>query len=193
MATRNQRRNVKPRPRPVATETVEETPATPQGEAVEVTTTENPEVIETETGAVIEQDAEPIDPQGGEIPSPPNPEGEDDDFADADGDGIADQFDLDETEFRQYWQDYLDKSRVVPPKGHILFPGEPLTFQGNIIRGDMVELREDVYRMVVPFRSTRPTFTLEARKGTVVPKVQVVTKTQYRSAVGGLFDMILEG
>ena len=178
MATRSNRtRNVKPRPatssaakpQPVAEEPVEE--------AVVADVEENETATEDTTPAIDETAADT---------------GDSEDETDGDSEEVAEQSDLDDTDFRKYWQEYLDKSGVTPPKGHILFPGEPMTFRGDIVRGDIVVLKEDVYRMVIAFRSTRPSFVLEAVAGTEVPKVRVVTKTEYRKAVGGLFDSVLE-
>lgn len=202
MATRSNRRQgaVKPRPgvkpRPagaeVEAEVVDEREADEQAAAAvpeappaqELVTTQEA-IVDGATGEVLsEGDPDPETPAAGD----PDPA-----IADADGDGIPDHLDLDETEYRKYWLQRLADSKITPPKGHILFPGEPLTFSGNVVQGDMVQLTEDIYRMVIPFRSRRPTFTLEAKAGTIVPKVRVVTKTQYRKAVGGLFDAILEG
>lgn len=216
MATRNNRRGaVKPRPgvkpRPATATPVEpEGPLTDIDGQVDPVEPETEAVVDPDTGEVVDEETV-IDPEdvgepviGEEVVADVvtadevnntdvlDPEVTNDPrTTDSDGDGIADEFDLDETEYRKYWTKYLAESGVSAPKGRILYPGEPLTFQGNVLQGDNVLLSEDVYRMVVPFRSRRPTFVLEARKGTIVPRVKVVTKTQYRKAVGGLFDAVL--
>jgi hypothetical protein len=96
--------------------------------------------------------------------------------------------DIEGSEFRQYYSRILEEADVTPPTGRILFPGEPLTFSGSIRKKDHIILTEDVYRMVLPFRSKRPTFTLEARAGKRINNVRVVTKDEYLSAVGDLYD-----
>lgn len=190
MATRSSRsRPVKPRPRPQGETTV----VTEQPSAAEVAAAET---LTTETALVdpdIAADAPEIDPDAEatvetESGATVNPDGTEDP-----DDELAEEADLDESEFRQYWATFLAESGVAAPKGRILYPGEPLTFSGVAINGgDTVLLDEDIYRMVVPMRSRRPTFILEARAGTQVPKVRVVTRTQYQKAVGGLYDAILE-
>ena len=170
MATRSNRtRNVKPRPATSTTAKPQPVAEEPVEEAVVADVEENETAAEDTTPTIDETAADT-----------------------GDSEEVAEQSDLDDTDFRKYWQEYLDKSGVTPPKGHILFPGEPMTFRGDIVRGDIVVLKEDVYRMVIAFRSTRPSFVLEAVAGTEVPKVRVVTKTEYRKAVGGLFDSVLE-
>ena len=90
---------------------------------------------------------------------------------------------LDETPFRKEWLKFLADAPVAVPKGRILFPYEPLTFVGQKIAGDKVVLTEDIYRMVVPFRSKRPIFTLIARAGTTYAKTQMVSQADYIKAV----------
>lgn len=95
---------------------------------------------------------------------------------------VLSEKDLANNPYRKHWQEILDRSGVVPPEGRILFPGEPFTFTGKVPKGqDFIILEEPVYRMVVPFRSRRPTFTLEATAGTRVSRVAVVTKAQYEA------------
>lgn len=96
--------------------------------------------------------------------------------------------DIEGSEFRRYWTDLLESTGVQPPKGRILFPGEPITFSGQVIKKDHIILTEDVYRMVLPFRSRRPTFTLEARAGKRVQRARVITKAEYLTQVNDLFD-----
>lgn len=93
-------------------------------------------------------------------------------------DNLTDE-DILTSKFRTYWQNRLEESGAVPPEGRLLFPGEPLTFSGNRIAGDMVILTEDIFRVVFPFRSITPTFTLEARKGKRIHRAKVVTKAEY--------------
>ena len=91
--------------------------------------------------------------------------------------------DLPNNSFRKSWKEVLDESGVVPPKGRILFPDEPITYEGFEIDGEQVVLTKDIYRMVLPFRSNRPTFTLLARAGRRVPKGQLLSKSAYEKAV----------
>lgn len=58
------------------------------------------------------------------------------------------------------------------PKGRILGPNDPETFDGDV-HGNIVVLTEDVYRMTFPVGSRRPTYVLVARKGTTVPRSKV--------------------
>lgn len=102
----------------------------------------------------------------------------------------VDEATLEENEFRKFWIDYCRKGGYVLPDGHVLFPGEPLTFRGNVIRGTTVELTENVYRMVIPFRSRRPIFTQVALRGQVIPKAGFITKDAYRDATRDLYDDI---
>lgn len=102
----------------------------------------------------------------------------------------VDEATLEENEFRRFWIEYCRKGGYVLPDGHVLFPGEPLTFRGNVIRGTTVELTENVYRMVIPFRSRRPIFTQVALRGQVIPKAGFITKDAYQDATRDLYDDI---
>ncbi|AZS07894.1 hypothetical protein SEA_KABOCHA_41 [Gordonia phage Kabocha] len=128
--------------------------------------------------AAAEQDAEtkPAEVPGADVAPDENPN--------------VDESTLEENEFRQFWVDYCKRRGYVMPKGHVLFPGEPLTFRGNILRGTTVELTEDVFRMVIPFRSRRPIFTQVAKRGQVVPKVGFITKDAYQDATRDLYDAL---
>lgn len=98
---------------------------------------------------------------------------------------------LDETEYRQFWTKYLQEQKVVrPPNGRILYPGEPITFVGNRKYGNVVELSEDLYQLVVPRRTRRPTFTLLARAGSVISQSEVVDKDGYLEVVSGLISNV---
>lgn len=121
-------------------------------------------------------------------------EGNDDaDGSDDDDGNVQSKSDLDETDFRKAWIDYAHEKGIRFPDGHVLFPGEPLTFEGNKVRGNVVEFAEDVYRLVLPFRSKRPTFTLVARKGTLLTKARFLPKDEYRGAIGDLAVPSIEG
>ena len=108
-------------------------------------------------------------------------EGDDEDHEDA----------IYNSEFRTFWNEYVNDNGINLPEGHVLFPDEPLTFKGNTLRGSVVEVSEDIYRMVIPFRSKRPTFVLVARAGTIVPKAKFVTAEDYRTATQGALDVLL--
>lgn len=83
------------------------------------------------------------------------------------------------SDYRVYWQKVLDDSGVTPPVGRLLFPGEPLTFVGQKAQDGLLTLTEDIYRVVFPFRSLRPTFTLEMRAGRRISRLKTVTKSEY--------------
>lgn len=91
--------------------------------------------------------------------------------------------DLPANSFRKSWVEVLNDSGVVPPKGRIIFPDEPITYEGFDVDGDVVVLTQDIYRMALPFRSTRPTFMLLARKGRAIPKNRLLSKSAYEKAV----------
>lgn len=97
--------------------------------------------------------------------------------------------DINNSPFRRYWQKRLEESGITGlPQGRLLFPGEPLTFSGHKISGDVMVLSEDVYRVVFPFRSLTPTFTLEARAGKRVNRAKVLTKADYLRATKQLAE-----
>lgn len=205
MATRRTRPNqqrpaakrpVTPQSAPQATQKDQETdPATITPDA-----NENP--AEDTSGASS-------DDQGDAVPPAGPPEGADDttegtsetdgeteDGAETDqddDDGDSSDNDLDETDFRKGWNEYVKENNIALPEGRVLFPGEPLTFVGNRLRGNVVEVQQDVYRLVIPFRSKRPTFTLVARKGTILSKARFLPKNEYRGAVGDLPIPGIEG
>lgn len=96
--------------------------------------------------------------------------------------------DLLASEYRQFYQKLLDDSGVVPPVGQLLFPNEPLTFTTSEVHRDYIVLTEDVYRMVVPFRSRRPTFTLVALAGLRIDEPQIVSKADYARLTEALLN-----
>lgn len=100
--------------------------------------------------------------------------------------GRLTEADLKRSEYRKHYQEILDSSGVSAPDGQILFPLEPLTFTTADVHKDFIILTEDVYRMVVPFRSKRPTFTLVALAGTRIDDPQVMTKADYARVTGEL-------
>ena len=102
--------------------------------------------------------------------------------------GRLTEADLKRSEYRKHYQEILDSSGVSAPDGQILFPLEPLTFTTADVHKDFIILTEDVYRMVVPFRSKRPTFTLVALAGTRIDDPQVMTKADYARVTGELLD-----
>jgi hypothetical protein len=55
------------------------------------------------------------------------------------------------------------------PEGRILEEGEAFEFEGEEV-GNMVVVKEDVYRKVYPRGTKRPSYILLARKGSVQPK-----------------------
>ena len=128
-----------------------------------------------------------------QTPPPSETDGDNSDGDDEDDDGPLSEGDLDASEFRQSWLKWCEENNVVLPPGHILFPHEPLTFLGNAVRDNIVMISDDVYRLVLPFRSLRPTFTLVARKGTILPKTSFISKDEYRAAVGDLPVAGMEG
>lgn len=54
------------------------------------------------------------------------------------------------------------------PEGRILEEGEDYTFEGEQV-GNMVIVKEDVYRRVIPRGAKRPSYILLARAGTMQP------------------------
>lgn len=161
-------------------------------------TTQDQEVVEADEEEVLETDAD-----GDVEDSEGDSEGEDGDAdesdedepeeTDADDDRLTDG-DVEANEYRAYWQNILDESGVTPPKGRILFPGEPLTVSAVRQRkgDDFVFLTEDVYRMIVPLRAKRPVFTLEAMAGQQMSAVEVVSKAAYEKRTKRLLDEIEE-
>lgn len=98
--------------------------------------------------------------------------------------------DLNRSEFRKFYLDRLEASGIVPPKGKLLFPGEPMTFTGRAPKNgeDFVILDEDVYRMSFPMRARRPIFTLEATAGTRLNRVKLIDKDSYKRRTDSLLE-----
>lgn len=56
-------------------------------------------------------------------------------------------------------------NKIAKPEGRIIGQNDPLTFEGDKV-GNMIVVKENVYREVVPFRSKRPTYILLLTAGT---------------------------
>jgi hypothetical protein len=61
------------------------------------------------------------------------------------------------------------------PEGRILNMGDPLKFEGEQI-GELVVVKEDVYRKVIPRGATTPTYVLLFRKGAHVSAASVQSR-----------------
>jgi hypothetical protein len=59
------------------------------------------------------------------------------------------------------------------PEGHIIRPGEPVRVIGRVV-GNQVQVSQDTYREVIPWRSKRSTFVLVYTAGTLIPKSSLV-------------------
>ena len=128
-----------------------------------------------------------------DIPDAGPPEdGDDDEIATPEDENSDDNTaEIEDSEFRAYWREYAEENRIALPDGHVLFPGEPQTFHGNVIRGSVVEVTQDTYRMVIPFRSKRATFVLVARAGAILSKAKFVTAESYRAETKNALNELL--
>lgn len=182
-------RRTRPRPAKKTTPPAQRVDAPVEAdEVVPATDTQEPADIDAadELDGVLDTDS--TVPDAG----PPTDDGESgtDDASD-EGDDEDHEDAIYNSEFRTFWNEYVNDNGINLPEGHVLFPDEPLTFKGNTLRGSVVEVSEDIYRMVIPFRSKRPTFVLVARAGTIVPKAKFVTAEDYRTATQGALDVLL--
>lgn len=69
------------------------------------------------------------------------------------------------------WSD-LGSPEEGAPQGKILGPDDDVSFDGEQV-GNMVLVKENVYRKVTPLGSNRPSYVLLYRKGTQVPATSV--------------------
>ena len=160
----------------------------PEDNAADIPAVAADPVAEVAAETVLEPVTAPyVEPVGEVIPDavvqPANPP--------VDAHGTPQTFDdstIQNSPYRKHYQAILDASGVAAPKGRVLFPGEPLTVTAvrRVEGDDFVTLTEDVYRMILPFRSKRPTFVIEALAGQQMQRVQAVTQQEYEQATAAL-------
>ena len=98
-----------------------------------------------------------------------------------------------DSQFHEFWQKYCQDHHTGLPKGRVLFPGEPMMVrEGDEQRDSVVVVGEDVYRMVIPYRAVRPTFTLVARAGFVFRADAFLSQVDYDATIAELLSDLVQ-